>query len=338
MSLIRYVTRIHFADRALEDALPEELRARRIVAPLVVTDADTGDALPRLLDCLPPGCRPQVVEPDGPPPADCDGAIGLGGVRALDRARSVPMIGGRAIPSLVVPTLPGCVGLGPPAATPGAGPARPRRMQDWPVPDAVICDPALLVLAPRARLAAAGMDALVHCLEALLSTAWNPPADGMAFDGLRRAGTWLERLVADPRDGEARCEVLAAALNGALAAQKGFGAIHALSHALEAMGAGAHGELHAALAAPVLAFNAPAVPERMASAAEALRLPGPEGLAAHLAGMGARLGLPVRLAHLGLTAAGIARVAAAAAEDRANRSNPRHATAADYRRMIEAAL
>ena len=76
--------------------------------------------------------------------------------------------------------------------------------------------------------------------------------------------------------------------------------------------------------------------------ADALRLqPGGDlagDLAAHLQQLGARLGLPVRLGHLGLTAAGIARIADRAAEDAANRTNPRHATARDYRAMLDAML
>jgi len=355
MSLIRYVTRIHFADRVLEDALPEEFRTRGISAPLIVTDDDTGEALGRLIDCLPAGCRPKVLEAGasavgGDAPVDRirralggdpgtrghDATIGLGGVLALDLARIGAQRRTGALPAMAVPTLPGCVGLGPVGSYLDGS----ARQMAWPVPDVVFCDPGLLLLARPERLAMAGMDALVHCLEALLSTAWNPPADGIAFDGLRRAGAWLERLVADPGDPEARCEVLAAALNGALAAQKGFGAIHALAHALEPLSGGtsAHGSLHAALVGPVLDFNAPAVPDRIATAAEALRLAQPDALSQHLAALGGRLGLPVRLGHLGLTAAGLDRVAAAAAEDRANRTNPRHATATNYRRMIEAAL
>lgn len=347
MSLIRYVTRIHFADGVLEDALPEELRVRKVSAPLIVTDADTGEALPRLLDCLPPSCRPLVLGPLDPVPdavaRDCDVAIGVGGEWSLDRARLVPTTrpGAEAMPTMVVPTLPGCVGLGAPGAGQPGGRARTRAQPaTWPVPDALFCDPPLLSLAAPQRLAVAGIDALVHCLEALMSITWNPPADGMAFDGLRRAGAWLEPLVADPFDGEAQREVLSAALNGALASQKGAGAIHALGHAFEALveGTGDHGSLHAALIGPVLAFNAPAVPDRLAAAADALRLSGPGLVATHLRELGERLGLRTSLGDLGLKPPEIAQVAATAAEDWANRTNPRHATAMDYRRMIEAAL
>jgi len=393
MSLIRYVARIHFADRVLEDALPEELRARRLVAPLIVADADAGPALARLLDCLPADCCPRLLNLSALSGADaritairealdagtgleplaeagntgtarsgrrsrlqgddslaggCDAVIGLGGKQALDLARIAPPRTGRGpavatrnLPILMVPTLPVGLGLIPCSAL-GSTLVRGRRggATSFVMPDVIFCDPSLLQPAAPARLAVSGMDALIHCLEALLSTTWNPPADGMAADGLRRAGDWLERLVADPHDATARREVLAAALNGALAAQKGFGAIHALSHAIEIAteGAEAHGTLHGALVGPVLAFNAPAVPERMAAAAEALRLPDGGALAPHLAGLAQRVGLPARLTHLRLTPARIARIASVAVEDRANRDNPRHATASDYRAMLSAAL
>ena len=356
MSLIRFVTRIHFADRVLEDALPEELHARRIAAPLILAPGEdrSDEALARLLDALPPAGRSHVLTLGGEGDiCDARGAIrrawreqaadaiiGLGGALELDTARLVghelARNGGRC-PVIAVPTTLGAVGLGPLASGLGASPDL------CPVPDLLLCDPTLLRGAGRARLAADGMNALTRCLEALLGTAWNPPADGIAFDGLRRAGRWLERAVADTADPDALRELLAAALNGGLAAQKGYGGVHALSHALEAaMGRNAAGgRLQAALAAPVLRFNAPAVPDRMALAAEALGLaPDASGLALceHLAGIGARIGLAPRLPRLALNGCALDRAAAAAAEDPANRTNPRLATARDYRQMLEAAL
>lgn len=360
MSLIRYVTRIHFAERAVEDALPEELRAHRVLAPLIVTDADTGEALPRVLDCLPPACRPRLMAlagvevlslgadelasiEAGAPPAH-DAVISLGGARAQEVSRLVaqgtaaPGVANagkdRATTRISVPTLPDCLGLAQSSRMPGDS-----SLPEWQGPAAVICDPTLMLLAPRARLAVAGFDSLVHCLEALLSIAWNPPADGMAFDGLRRAGDWLERFVADPADPVPRREVLATALNGALASQKGLGAIHGLSNALESLtGERVHGTLHAALVAPVLRFNAPAVPDRMAMVAEALRQPPGADLGALLQEMGGRMGLVRRLGHLGLTPSGIDRAADLAAEERATGTNPRHVTVTDYRQLIESAL
>lgn len=352
MSLIRYVTRIHFADRAMEDALPEELRMRGLVSPLIYVDPDAGAALPRLLDCLHPKARPRIVHVEAgqntcapvPDPQDApDLVIGLGGGAAIDLARQT----GRPtlpddLPRMAIPTLPGCLGLGPlprPTAHSKGRAALPGTAQSS-VPCVVFCDPWLLQYADPQRLAMAGMDALVQCLEALLSMAWNPPADGMAADGLRRAARWLEHLVSDPSHAEARREVMAAALNGALAAQKGLGALHALSHAAQGLGLAAppHGSLHTALLRPVLAFNAPAVPDRIELAAQALRLTNSADLAAHLSDLGERLGLSQGLVGLGLTRPGIRRMAEIAADNPANRTNPRLATARDYRALIEAAL
>jgi 4-hydroxybutyrate dehydrogenase len=355
MSLIRFVTRIHFADRVLEDALPEELQARRIVAPLVLsaTPPRNDDALARLLDSLPPGVRPHALPLNGIDKSAragirriwreqaADAVIALGGAVELDTAR---LVGhelaqeGGGCTVIAVPTTPGAVGLGPLARALDASPDL------CPVPDLLLCDPTLLSGAGSGQMAAGGMNALTRCLEALLATAWNPPADGIAFDGLRRAGRWLERAVADATDPDARRELLAAALDGGLAAQKGYGGVHALSHALEAaLGtAVAEGGLQAALATPVLRFNAPAVPERMALAAEAVGIaPGDDtgrALCEHLAGLGARIGLVPRLSRLALNGSTLDRAAAAAAEDPANRTNPRLATARDYRQMLEAAL
>jgi alcohol dehydrogenase class IV len=192
------------------------------------------------------------------------------------------------------------------------------------------------------------MDALVHCVETYLATAWNPPADGMALEGVRRAGRWLRRAVEQDRDVEARREMLAVALNGALAGQKGLGAVHALAHALEAelsacgsaaVGAARmHGALHAALLPPVLRFNAPAVGERYATLAWALGEGGSSGqavaLSELLAGLGRQIGLPSGLDGIGFSPEALERAAAAAAEDAANRTNPRHATPPDYRAML----
>lgn len=360
MSLIRYATRIHFAVRVLDDALAEELRAHEIRAPLIVVDADGAPCLSLVLDSLPVRISPQILhlqnstppqeaacavkmalDPDAQHP--CDALVGLGGKGALDVVRGTdirrphdPGTGPRR-PTFVIPTLPGSVGLSSvllSSYAPGAMGAQQR------IPDVVFCDPSLLQMASPRRLAMAGMDAMVHCLEALLSDAWNPPADGMAYDGLRRAGLWLERMVADPQDPEAGREVLAAALNGELASQKGAGALHALAHAFEGETSKVpeHGLLHGALIATVLRFNAPAVPEQMTRAADALRLPDSDSLVPHFADFGARLGLPRNLRKLGLTPQEIASVAERAARESANRDNPRLATSADYASMINSAM
>lgn len=198
----------------------------------------------------------------------------------------------------------------------------------------------LTLAADAAATAADGMDALIHSLEAYLGTAWNPPADGIALEGLRRASAWLERAVADGADIEARREMLAAALNAGLAARKGLGGVHALALAIEAEADRRlrHGRLHAALLPPVMTFNAPAVADRLPALRAALRLPAGADVIAALGALGQRTGLPDRLALLHLDAPALTRVALRAAEGAANRTNPRHATASDDRHMLVAAL
>ena len=385
MSLITYLTRIHFADRVLEDALGEEVSALGLRRPAIILDAsaEAGDTLDRLLDAL-----PRCVAPAGPrrvplrlSPAilareakawaelGCDSAIGVGGPAALDLARALGRAGperagaecagrerawreraGRegagaayagpehasmspAAPVVTIPTTTASVGLGP--VTPALGATAGARL-----PTLILCDPTLTLDAGAVETAAAGMDALVHCLEAWLGGAWNPPADGIALDGLRRAGRWLARAVADGRDLAARRELLAAALDAGLAAEKGLGGVRALAHAVEeeARLGVRHGALHAALVRPVLAFNAPAVADRLDAAREALGLPGQAEPGAALAALGAGLGLPDRLGGSGLDGAALRRAARRAAADPVTLTNPRHATAADYLAMLEAAL
>ena len=129
------------------------------------------------------------------------------------------------VPVIALPTTTANVGLGPVSERLGSGAG---------VPVLILCDPTLTLAADAAATAADGMDALIHCLEAYRGTAWNPPADGIALEGVRRAAAYLERAVMDGNDIEARREMLAAALNAGLAAQKGLGGVHALALALEA--------------------------------------------------------------------------------------------------------
>ncbi len=346
MSLITFVTRVHFADRVLEDALSEELSRLAIRRPIVVCDVQTADGEQgeRLDDALPLAARPVRFEFTGEQPGDtnlreaaalfadsgCDGIIGLGGAVTLDLAR---LLGRSGAPVVAIPTGTESVGLGP------LGIEFARHAGRHPlVPSAIFCDATLTVSADPTSTAAAGMDVLIHCLEAYLSTAYNPPADGIALDGLRRAMTNLPLAVRNGLDLEARRELLAAALNGGLAAQKGFGGVEAAARGLEQEIRVRHGALHAAMLPEVLAFNAPAVVERIAIIRSALGLRARADLVETFCQLADDIGLPVRLAEAGVGTAVIARAARNAAADPANQTNPRHATPKDYEAMMSAAL
>ena len=352
MSLITYLTRVHFADRVLEDALSEEMRRLSAIRPLVLVDADgrAGDSLGRLEDALPAGCAP-VRFPDLPfvcPAAllqgarrlyiaeNCDLILSCGGASAVEFGRLLAGArrGTEAWPLLVVPTTAADIGLGPISA------AYFPRSGRTALPNAILCDPTLLMAVEPERTAAHAFDALTHCLEAFLGTAYNPPADGIALEGVRRVALYLERAVADCHDIEARREVLAAALNAGLAAQKGLGGIEALTRAVEAECGlvGRHGLLHASILPQLLAFNAPAVGSRFDRIAEAMNLPRTADVAGALVELGDRVGLPRRIGPLGLSREGLERAAKRAAADPFNQTNPRHATSADYLVLLQGAL
>jgi 4-hydroxybutyrate dehydrogenase len=359
MSLITYVTRIHFADRILEDALAEELARCKSRRPLIVAETDhCGDgAIERLWDALPVTAEPvrfaatgtRLAAADLPSAqgthraSGCDVVIGFGGARPLDLARLLGTTLGAAV--IAVPTRTESVGLGSLGVPFGRWPVREGPVGEGPVregivPTAILCDATLTLGADARTTAEAGMVALVQCLEAYLGTAFNPPADGIALEGLRRAARHLEQAVANRQDLEARRELLAAALNAGLAAQKGLGGVEAMARALaaEAEPAMRLGACHAALLPEVLAFNAPAIADRFAAIAAAMGLPVGADPVEALVDLARRLGLPARLSALGVAAAMLEPAALGAAADVANWSNPRHATAEDYHTMMLAVL
>jgi alcohol dehydrogenase class IV len=147
---------------------------------------------------------------------------------------------------------------------------------------------------------------------------------------------YLEKAVSNGADLEARREMMAAAMNGALALQKGLGGVHALSHALGGLPGHDlhHGMLNAVLLPHVLAFNAPAVGHRYRALGEAMRLPPSCDFLIAVANLVARLGLPTRLRDLGLDADALEVAAEFAAKDHTNGTNPRLAISDDYRAIL----
>jgi alcohol dehydrogenase class IV len=140
------------------------------------------------------------------------------------------------------------------------------------MPKATICDPELTVGMPPVITAGTGMDAFAHCLEAYCGPSYHPLADGIAVEGMRLVKESLARAVRDGQDIEARAHMMSAALMGATAFQKALGAIHALSHPVGALHDTHHGMTNAVFMPYVLAFNRPAIDEKIARLASYLGL------------------------------------------------------------------
>jgi alcohol dehydrogenase class IV len=191
------------------------------------------------------------------------------------------------------------------------------------MPAVTLCDPELTVGMPRAITAGTGMDALAHCLEAYSAPGYHPMADGIAVEGMRLVKTALERAVADGTDLDARADMMSAAAMGATAFQKGLGAIHALSHPVGALYDTHHGMTNAVFMPYVLAFNRPAIEERIGRVAAYLGIEGGfSGFTTWLLGLRERIGVPHTLRDLGVDDAKAELIAEMAPNDPSAGGNP----------------
>ncbi len=210
------------------------------------------------------------------------------------------------------------------------------------IPRTAVCDPELTFGLPPLLTAATGMDAVTHCIEAVLSPQVNPPAEAVGLDGLRRAlgHGHLLGAVQDGRDPDARWNMMMASTEGAMAFSKGLGSVHAMSHACGALPGLRlhHGTLNAVFLPTVLRFNTDHVGDKYARIREAACLAADVDLADHIEALNARLGLPPNLAAMGVGDEQIPLLAERSARDVCTFTNPRPATADDYQRLLTAAL
>ena len=191
------------------------------------------------------------------------------------------------------------------------------------LPVTVIADAELTVGMPKAITAGTGMDAFAHCLEAYSSPFFHPMSQGIALEGMRLVKEYLPRAYADGKDLEARAQMLAAAMMGAVAFQKGLGAIHAISHPVGALYNTHHGTTNAAVMLPVLHFNRPAIEQKIEAAARYLQIEGGfDGFCAFVAGLNATLGIPANLRALGVTSPDMTALLEGALKDPSAGGNP----------------
>lgn len=378
MALINYVTQIQFDFGAVR-LLPGECERIGIRRPLVVTDAGVKAAgvLQRALDALkdvPVAVFDQT--PSNPTEAavraaqalyqaqGCDGLIAVGGGSSIDLAKGVaiaathdgplkhyatieggsPRITERTAPLIAVPTTAGTGSEVARGAIVIVEDGRKLGFHSWHlVPRAAICDPELTLGLPPMLTAATGMDAIAHCMETFMAPAFNPPADGIALDGLTRGWAHIERATRDGSDREARRQMMSASMQGALAFQKGLGCVHSLSHSLGGVNPKLHhGTLNAVFLPAVVNFNARAESvrneARLERMAHAMGLRSPGDIAEAIRDMNARLGLPSGLAAMGVTQELHDRVIRGALADHCHKTNPREASAQDYQAMLDASM
>ena len=140
------------------------------------------------------------------------------------------------------------------------------------LPSIVILDPILTLGLPAKITAATGMDALAHNLEAYCAPGYHPMADGIALEGMRLINEWLLEAVNNGSNIEARQNMLTAASMGSTAFQKGLGAIHSLSHPVNALNNVHHGLSNAIFMPYVLTFNKDVIEQKIIKICEYLEL------------------------------------------------------------------
>ncbi len=387
MALIHYITQIEFDFGAIAQ-LPDQCARIGIQRPLIVTDAGIVNAgiiktvSQHLADTF------FVVfaqTPSNPTEAavraavqlykehQCDGLIAVGGGSSIDCAKGVAIAathegalknyatieGGSSritenvAPIIAVPTTSGTGSEVARGSILIVEDGRKLGFHSWHlVPRVAICDPDLTLGMPAKLTAATGMDAIAHCMETFMASAFNPPADGIALDGLTRGWAHIGEATHNGRNRMARRHMMAASMQGAMAFQKGLGCVHSLSHSLGGIHPSLHhGTLNAIFLPSVLRFNAGAgsvqEEQRMQRMAQAMGLSVPaQATAAQTADVlanavrerNAELGLPRGLAALGVRESEFALITERALQDHCHATNPRQASASDYAQMLEESM
>ena len=377
MALLTFMNQTIF-DHGASSQLGKVLAQHGITKPLLCTDrglvelgmvnnlaaAVGNDAAITVFDGTPENPTQMAVEEaiEKYRSAECDGVIALGGGSSMDLAKAVALgvthdgdlidytagMGGAAKIGTVAPlvAVPTTSGTGSEVSS-GAviimnnGEKLILASREL-VPKTAICDPTLTIGLPPRLTSATGMDAMTHCIEALLSPQINPPAEAVACDGIERGikEGHLLRAAQDGNDEDARWNMMMASTEGAMAFSKGLGAVHSMSHAC---GADQklrlhHGTLNAVILPTILDFNREHVGDKYARLNEAMGISSGDDPADFIRDLNTKLDLPKNLSEMGVTNDSIPDLAEHAAKDVCTFTNPRPCSATEYESLYEVAI
>ena len=292
----------------------------------------------------------------------CDGVVALGGGSSMDLAKAVALavthegdlleytagLGGASKIGSVAPliAIPTTSGTGSEVSS-GAviimkNGEKLILASRFLVPATSICDPELTLGLPPLLTAATGMDAMTHCIEALLSPQINPPAEAVACDGIERGireGN-LIKAVKDGSDRDARWHMMMSAAEGTMAFSKGLGSVHSMSHAC---GADQnlrlhHGTLNAVILPTILDFNRDHVGDKYQRLNAAMGIAADANPSDFIRDLNAEIGLPANLSEMGVSSEAIPNLASHAAKDVCTFTNPRPCSAEEYEGLFETAM
>lgn len=374
MTLITYINRVHFADGVLEEALRSELEYNRRRRPLIIAESHhvSGALADRFFASFPIRTSPEafVEVPSIPTEAaairiakryretDRDHLVAFGGNRAIDLAKVAriaiaydePLAAlssseggtqriGHDLPGLyAVPGISGFASAVSQYARVKVASGRQVLITSrYLIPTVTICDPTLTLGSSASDSASAASGAISRGVEAFLSRGYNPPADGLALDGLARTVSYLGRAL-DDDDLEARREMMAGSLNSAMALQKGVCTVHAITNALAsvtdvAVDPSAVGRL---ITPHLIRFYGGNVTGKLPALRRAFDLEEGADVADGIDAFLADLPLPNSLRDMGLSDADITAAARVATQDRAMGSSPRKLSEGDIEDILRA--
>jgi len=368
LSTFAFPTTIVFGPGAVH-RLPDELAKRNVRRPLLVTDAGLTrtPVFERVRQLVPEAAVFSKVDPN---PTDqnvldghaayregnCDGVIALGGGSPLDAAKAIRLLSTHPGPlagyddliggsSRISANLPPYIAI---ATTSGTGSEVGRSavitlqatnrktviFSPFLIPSIALADPELTLDMPPHITAGTGMDAFTHNVEAYLAKGYHPMCDAIALAGAKLVWDNLPRVVVNPHDLEARSNMLMAAMMGAVAFQKGLGAVHSLAHPLSTECGMHHGTTNAILLPAVLDYNRAAVPERIAQLSA---LFGGGDVVQLVRELNRQAGIKPRLRDWGVAEAMLPALADKAVQDGCHQLNPRPCTREDLLHLYQQA-
>ena len=337
---LNFFNKPHFENGSLKK-ISEVLKAHGIKKPLICTDTGLASIgmTDKIRNLLSNELSPTFYEETPANPTekavdealeayktnDCDGVIGFGGGSSMDLGKAVALManhegnvidyslneGGftkikKTVPMIAIPTTSGTGSEVSVGSVIIMNDGRKLILASEHLrPDAAICDPELTVGLPPILTAGAGMDALTHCIEAIMSPINDPPAEAVGLDGIEKI-VREESLINACKDGQdldARWNMMMASTEGAMAFSKGLGAVHSMSHAI---GANQelrlhHGTLNGVILPTVIRFNKDHVGNKLPRILKAMGKSESADLADEIEKFNEKISLPSGLKEMGVT-------------------------------------
>ena len=374
---LNFFNKPHFENGSLKK-ISEVLKAQGIKKPLICTDPGLASIgmTDKIRNLLSNELSPTFYEETPANPTekavdealeayktnDCDGVIGFGGGSSMDLGKAVALManhegnvidyclneGGftkikKTVPMIAIPTTSGTGSEVSVGSVIIMNDGRKLILASEHLrPDAAICDPELTVGLPPILTAGAGMDALTHCIEAIMSPINDPPAEAVGLDGIEKIvrDESLVNACKDGQDLDARWNMMMASTEGAMAFSKGLGAVHSMSHAI---GANQelrlhHGTLNGVILPTVIRFNKDHVGDKLPRILRAMGKSESADLADEIEKFNEKINLPSGLKEMGVTEEMIPELVEHSITDPSNVTTPRLPSPEEWEQLFLSAM